>query len=522
MTFLPIVLRELGVRSKKKSTYWFRQAGAMVAITIVTFMLMGASVGSPSATLGSTVFGFMAWLAFLYCLIEGARNTADCLSEEKRSGTLGLLFLTDLKGYDVVFGKMMATSLNSIYVLIAILPPMAMPLLLGGVTGGEFWRLVLVLISTLFLSLAVGLFVSALSRDSQRAWATAYLLIILLVVVGAPGVYLPPLEAVSPTVAFLGMSDAAYRVNPDDYWRSVIGITLLSLALFAAASVALPRVWQERSIALPVWLQKKLPSAQESPARVLARKRLLARNPVAWAAERGTGRPACVWVFVGCACVVGIISMIVAPGSPAVGTALLVSAVIMHFLLSVWAATEACHLFPHARQSGALELLLCTPVTVSEIVEGHFRALHRLFAGPVVLLIATEFVLALSYIYARGSGFGPVEAFVLIGIVTGGIALFVLDLFAVARFGMWMGLKSRKAGVAVTKTVAFVLVLPWLAVLPCIFAAIFLPIGMIVKDLIFINYGQEQIARQFRKAAIEAAGLEAARLTTPRLPPVLQ
>ena len=28
--------------------------------------------------------------------------TADCLSEEKREGTLGLLFLTDLRGYDIV------------------------------------------------------------------------------------------------------------------------------------------------------------------------------------------------------------------------------------------------------------------------------------------------------------------------------------------------------------------------------------------------------------------------------------
>src|SRR6185436_1534736 len=116
MTFLPIVLRELRVRSRQKGTYWFRQAGAMAAIIIVTFMLMGTGMVSAPGKLGASVFQFMAWLAFLFCLIEGARNTADCLSEEKRAGTLGLPFLTDLKGYDVVFGKMMATSLNSIYV----------------------------------------------------------------------------------------------------------------------------------------------------------------------------------------------------------------------------------------------------------------------------------------------------------------------------------------------------------------------------------------------------------------------
>src|SRR5256885_5281345 len=68
----------------------------------------------PICYLFRALFGF----AFVYCLFIGARLTADCLSEEKREGTLGLLFLTDLKGYDVVFGKLAATSVNSIYALV--------------------------------------------------------------------------------------------------------------------------------------------------------------------------------------------------------------------------------------------------------------------------------------------------------------------------------------------------------------------------------------------------------------------
>jgi hypothetical protein len=60
-------------------------------------------------------------------------GTADCISSEKREGTLGLLFLTDLKGYSVILGKMLATSLNSFYALTAIFPVLAIPLLLGGI-----------------------------------------------------------------------------------------------------------------------------------------------------------------------------------------------------------------------------------------------------------------------------------------------------------------------------------------------------------------------------------------------------
>src|SRR5437867_3045488 len=118
MTFLPIVARELRVRARQKVTHRFRVGTAIVAMLLVLFMLqMG----------GQRTFHTLAWLAFAFCLFEGTRTTADCLSEEKRAGTLGLLFLTDLRGYDVVLGKFIAASLNSFYALLAILPPFALP-----------------------------------------------------------------------------------------------------------------------------------------------------------------------------------------------------------------------------------------------------------------------------------------------------------------------------------------------------------------------------------------------------------
>ena len=44
---------------------------------------------------------------------------------------MGLIFLTDLKGYDVVLGKLAATSLNGFYGLLAVFPLLAFPLLTG-------------------------------------------------------------------------------------------------------------------------------------------------------------------------------------------------------------------------------------------------------------------------------------------------------------------------------------------------------------------------------------------------------
>ena len=95
--------------------------------------------------------------------------TSDCLSEEKREGTLGLLFLTDLKGYDVVIGKLTAKSMNSFYAVLSVVPILALPLLMGGVTAGEFARMALVVVNTLLFSLTLGICVSAVSHSPRKA-----------------------------------------------------------------------------------------------------------------------------------------------------------------------------------------------------------------------------------------------------------------------------------------------------------------------------------------------------------------
>src|SRR5215470_19128359 len=133
MPFLPIVEREMRVGSRRHHTYTIRLVIALPAILVGIFLYF-ANSQSPTSVLAWRTFMGLSILAFIYCLIAGRRSTADCLSEEKREGTLGLLFLTDLKGYDVVLGKLAATSLRALYGLVAIVPVFAIPILLGGVT----------------------------------------------------------------------------------------------------------------------------------------------------------------------------------------------------------------------------------------------------------------------------------------------------------------------------------------------------------------------------------------------------
>src|SRR5213076_1085705 len=148
MTVLPIVGRELRVAARRPGTYWLRVTAAFVAIALFGWVLLNLLRDQvPSAAHGRYLFRALFGFAFVYCLFIGARLTADCLSEEKRDGTLGLLFLTDLKGYDVVFGKLAATSVNSIYALVAVVPVISLPVQLGGVTAMELWQSSLVLVN---------------------------------------------------------------------------------------------------------------------------------------------------------------------------------------------------------------------------------------------------------------------------------------------------------------------------------------------------------------------------------------
>lgn len=511
MSFLPIVQRELRVGARRKATYRFRVFSALAAILFAGALLLLAEVTYSRGSVGMWMFYTLAGAAFLYCLFAGLRNTADCLSEEKRAGTLGLLFLTDLRGYDVVFGKFAATSLSSFYGLLAVFPPLGIPLVMGGVTVGEFWRLMLVLLVTLFFSLTAGLLVSSLTRDARHAWGgTALLTGVFAIVPWAvdflpiPGVLKLP---VSPVCAFMGMVDGSYSVSPGYFWGAVTSLLVLGTGFLVAASLILPRAWHERAEgaaqgAAVRWSKRII--REPTPQEKAARKRLLDVNPVVWLAARGEGQRVMVWVAVLAGSLLGVGLWVVVMVSKSSPISILVVFMLLHLSLSLWLATEACSVFASARDSGALELLLCTPLPMREILQGHLVGLTRAFQRPLIVLLAVEAVLLFAYIVVEGrSGTAPDK--LLFPVIAAGMfsAIAVMDLFAVARYGMWAGLVSKKPGRALARTI--LVVLGPMVITPCC-AQLWLVLGLL-KNVIIISYAQEQLRRHFRAVVTERYGI---------------
>src|SRR5262245_14091027 len=135
MTLLPIADRELRVAARKRASFWTRLIAAALAFFVFAgymgLFAMMQRLGGGNIN-GMWIFRILAWMGFLFAAFAGVFLTSDALSEEKREGTLGLLFLTDLRGYDVVMGKVISNSLQAFYGLLAVFPIFALTLLFGG------------------------------------------------------------------------------------------------------------------------------------------------------------------------------------------------------------------------------------------------------------------------------------------------------------------------------------------------------------------------------------------------------
>lgn len=481
MSFLPIVDRELRVAARRPRTYWSRLGIAFLAIAVGA-VLLGVYSLEPQAQIGKTLFWALTGLSFVYCLFAGRLSTADSISEEKREGTLGLLFLTDLKGYDIVFGKVFATSLNSFYGLLAIFPVLALPLLLGGMTNGEFARMVLVLVNTFLLSLAIGIFCSALSRDARRAYG-GNLLMTLLILALIPwlAAYLyaryqavpllhnpvPEFFLASPIYAAFAAGDIRYGFGAKYFWGSIAVTQAWIWWLLGLACWAVPRTWQDQPAVTRGarftwrgfwrWLSYGS-AAKQQPFR----KRLLDVNGFFWLTARARLKPLHVWLLIACAAVWWLVGWWFTDDQvwfdAAIGITL---AIILNSAIKLWIAMEAGQQLAEDRRAGSLELILSTQLTIQDILKGQFLALRRQFLGPLVAIIVISIgfmVMSLRHEYATQT----------LCLWLAGIFMLLADSVALALTAMATALVAKNQQQMITRTINRILVLPWLA-----FAVIF-------------------------------------------------
>ena len=512
---LPIADRELRVAARRKSTFWIRISAAVIAVLIGSAFLLLVSIGGSTfsqVNFGRGLFAVLTWLSLAAASSAGIFLTSDCLSEEKREGTMGLLFLTSLRGYDVVLGKLLATSLQSFYALLAVLPIVAMTLLLGGVAVGEFWRTAIALVNALFISLSAGMLVSALSRDFQKAMGTT---VVLLLAVGGAG---PALDAFcskpGPFVATASFSSPIYLFltadegsKPALYWTAFWVNQCVGWLFLGLSCGLLPRVWQMEA--------RKVSRGARRATRWMgiggngeskSRARLLDLHPMVWLVTRERWQGRLLWSFA-LLMLAGLAGLTLASND---GFWFLWSAVTGFFVLFVYllVAAESSKFFVEARRSGLLELLLASPLSAAQIIQGRWRGLVRQFALPLIVCLMVQWVgsalaqqitsqrmaVAMSAANtasqraiaaaATNAAAGGTNAGVAISgtvafptatiswpglgasVWMGLLALVTTagNLAAMSWFGMWKGLNSVRNSVAALQTMIFAQIIPWFVV----------------------------------------------------------
>ena len=505
MRFLPIVSRELQIASRRPSTYRIRVVTVLLSVSVCAYLLFRfASLGTlGGGTQGIRLFNSLSVIAFIFSSLAGVFVCSDSLSREKRDGTLGLLFLTPLRPMDVVFGKFFASGLNLFYGLLAFVPILAMTLQMGGVLQTRVVETVMVLVNTLFLSTSIALFVSSISKDERKAlWASIGCILLVFIGPFVVAGYLANNNAYQqPGLARL-LTPFFLMLSPMLSLDMVIGGFLKSMTIshvqimnfevghirFGFGAVNLGFVLSLLVPHLLAWVLlfrsgrvvgsvvSGAPKSQfwenikvrwhyflygKGDQRRKHRQWLLDHHPMTWMVMREKLKLKYAWTLVISVMFIWVFGYM-ANGEVMSEPPVLVSlGLFVHFFLKLWVASEAASVIAEDRRTGALELVVTTPLGARGIVNGIFKASLLQFWKPVCLLIGAELIL----LFTMAAPDRQLDLPLARSAYVASMLMLVIDMASIGWVAIWHALKTGSTHKAIGLSLVWMLALPWVVYL---------------------------------------------------------
>ena len=186
----PVFNREASVVPKRPKTYLMR---GIYVLSLFVLVCTGYLVldGSRSLATTSDAARFGGWMLTLFAPLQllvlssvAAVGAASSVAQEKDRRTLILLLLTRLTGFEVVVGKLTATLLSPLSMLLGALPLFLMLPLLGGVSPEQIAGVFAVTSATIVLSGTIGTVVALWREKTFQAIAMTLLLLLMLIGLG--------------------------------------------------------------------------------------------------------------------------------------------------------------------------------------------------------------------------------------------------------------------------------------------------------------------------------------------------
>lgn len=446
MPFLPVAHRELIAAAHRRSTYRMRWGVALSAAVLAGFFLLLAGFSGARAS-GTGLFGMVGGLSLLLVGLAGLFLTSDAIAAEHRDGTLQLLHLTELGPFDLLAGKLVGAGIHAACALLALFPVLALSWILGGFTGAEVLRFLLVGLNVLFVSLTVGLAVSAWGqRPGAVVAGTAIVLAalffwpMLVKLVNPPGA--ESWAGLSPLECLTGADDMSYRGFR--FWRQLAWGHLTGWIALCVAAAGVRRRWRGSNEG----------ARDTTQTRARRRRVLTATDPellpvqavqLLLAGHSQARRWAWGAVFLPSLCF--LIFLVADNATTALGTFVGTGFAVGLILKGLY-AWEAVGPLNEARRVGTLELLLSTPVTDRAVWSAQARHLNNSFLGPFLVLYGLDLLAIGCGIVFWNQGAEMGMAFV--GCLMGGL-LTLLQCRAMSLGGLWWGLREERPTIAFAK-----------------------------------------------------------------------
>jgi ABC-type transport system involved in cytochrome c biogenesis permease component len=362
--------RELRAESRRPVNYWLRVLAAGAIILVFASFVLSTQLG---AGLGPALFMVLHRTLFWASWVLVPLMTADCISRERREGTLGLLFLTPLTAFDVILGKGATHILRVLTLFLAALPVLGLPFMLGGVG----WRQTLLALASeawaVLLGIAAGIYASTRGGTTIQVMmmAEAYALSLAII------------SGTCQTFVSWTLLWAPRGLLGDLLVGALCNLLLFSLVVQQSIR-RLQQTWQEESAApeQPRWVNLFSSSAFWQDMFRWNKSRTLDRNPIAWLQEYSWTARLTKWgwfIFLLGAEFVVLVSWYTprTMGWQPWLTATLAAGI----------AFSAAGSFRRERQAGLLELLLVTPLSVRQLIGGRIWGIGCHFLPAIGLLL---------------------------------------------------------------------------------------------------------------------------------------
>ena len=476
MNVLPVITRELRAQARQPFTDWLRVIGlvAMIGAAGAFVVEHGLTPGS-----GGRMFAFLHAHLLLCIWLLVPMSVADCLSQERREGTLGLLMLTPLRPWDIVLAKAAAHALRAFTLWLVVLPVMALAFLQGGVGWREALLSTSINFSSLCAAVGAGVLASSYSKQWLRALSLAAIfsgLAVGVVAVGKMVVLFLMLTPFMPKGISINFSLDQYLIDAWVYFTdsqatwsqmfsgvglragylralmftevsSSLVVFLLSLGLLWLAAWNIRRLWREEPPSVRVQQMEKVFCEPVIGVAFLRgwMRRKLARNPIGWLEQRRWSGRLVTWAWF--AIIISVQSAVLTDSNlfRTYGGA----QAVMAWLLAGSMAASAAGSFRRERETGVLELLLVSPLTTGQIIGGRLRGLWGQFLPSIVMLLGIWIYFAS---ILRGIFHNQGEIW--------SVWFFLVTFAVVPVIGLYFSVRCKNFISAFLFTLAFVFVIP--------------------------------------------------------------